>query len=181
MKKYFLFLLLIALGCQPITESNTIQQRTTFFDLKAYFTEEANRLQAAQIKIRKKVNLNGQVEEQEMNEINYQEEFLPFINSDINKAAWLDKYRVDSSLVDGKLQRLLYKATDKKLRTREISIQFEKSKVAGVHILNSGDNAIAETQQELIYLANQGYQIKSQQDMTLSKPRALEIEVIFLQ
>ena len=180
MLKYLLFFTLVFWSCQPATETDILQQRTSFFDLKTYFKEEAQRLQENKIQVRKKVTLNGEVEEKDLSEINFEEEFQGFINSDINKAAWLDKYRIDSAMVNGNLQRLTYKASDKKLKTREISIQFEGDKPVSIHILNRGDNAIAETQQELIYLSDQGYQLKGKQDMTLSAPRILDIEVTFL-
>lgn len=177
---FFLFLILLISACQ--SAKNETQQAENeailvFFDLKGYFNDEIKRLNQENWSVSKKVAINNESEEKTLNSLDFAKELDVFVQSDINRPDWTDKYQIDSTLQDGKLVRLHYQALSEKLRTREIEIEFENEQVQKIHIKNGGNNFVAGSQQELTYLPKEGYTIKSRQYTALSKDKELSIKV----
>lgn len=162
--------------------ADTTQQSAeieAFFDLQQYFTAQAAQLDGQQ-NVQKKTSIDGKEEQRQVSNLNFEDELQLFINSAINRPAWLDKYQVDSTTnATGQLTRLTYRALEDQLRTRQVDIRFDNTTVTAVHILNETDNAIAQTKQELTYEAAKGYTIKSFQDVLMSEPHRMTIEVSF--
>lgn len=164
-------------ACTSATENVTQQER--FFDLSQYFNEQVTHL-AAQKEVQKEATINGTTEAQTVTNPDFQQELQLFIDSDINRTSWLDKYAVDSILnTAGQLTELVYTALEDQLRTRRVAIAFADNQVNQVDILNATDNVIAQTKQELSYTPQNGYIIKSFQDILFTDPRTLEVSVSF--
>ena len=98
-----------------------------FFDLKGFINTEIGRL-AKKDSFKKTVYINGASEEKKVQSLNLKNEMKPFLNSDINKPAWTDKYLTDSLFNEKQeLISLTYSALDSTLRTQSLSIEFEKN------------------------------------------------------
>lgn len=150
-----------------------------FFDIKGYFSKEKERLVQTQPAVTKKVAINGETEEKKLDSLDFGRELTVFIQSDINRPDWVEKYRIDSVMQGNKLTELHYQALDDKLRTRQIDIIFNNDQVNEIHIEKGGTNIVAGSEQELTYLPGQGYTIKSRQYTALSRDKELSIEVRF--
>lgn len=165
-------------ACQPEVEIPVEDQQ--FFDLKAFFKKEQLHLNDIK-EVVKKAIIDGQPEEKTVKAINFEEELALFIDSDINKIAWLDRYEIDSISGDnGQLERIVYQAKDDKLKTNRLSIHFEKEAVQKIEIIRKTSSIAADLDQELIYIPQQGYSIKSRQQTSLSAPHVLELDVQFV-
>lgn len=178
----FLVLAVLLSACQPGSEQaeSTVEEApSVFFDIKGYFAKAQKQLNQAQPAVTKKVAINGESEEKQLDSLNFKQELEVFIQSDINRPDWVDKYRIDSVLQSNKLTELHYQALDDKLRTRQIDIFFNNSQVSKIFIENGGTNIVAGSEQELTYIPGQGYTIKSRQYTALSKDKELSIEVRF--
>lgn len=174
-----IFFLAFLLSCQSGTKPGRKAEKS-FFDLKAYFESETQRL-ANGNKAKKIVAVGDKKEEQVLDSINYRQELGIFSASDINRPAWSDKYKTDSIFNDEKeLVRLDYTAANEKLKTRKISIGFERQTVASVFIENNTASAIASSRQLLTYRPTVGYTIESHQDAALTDDQFFSIEVQFL-
>jgi len=161
------------------TDTSEKQSTTRFFDLSQYFQEQVQIL-ANEENIQKKASINGKTESQTIANPSFQQELQLFMDSDINRTSWLDKYSVDSTLnAAGNLTKVTYTALEEKLRTRKVAIAFTEDVITKVDILNATDNVIAQTKQELSYTPRQGYSIKSYQDILFAEPRKIEVEVSF--
>jgi len=175
------FILLLIIACQAPTsptEKNGVQP--SFFDLKDFFDKEINSLSSIK-GIKKKVIIDGVVEEQKRTSFNLKEELASFIAADINRPAWLDQYRVDSVLnSQEQLQEVHYEALKPTLKTKEITITFEKGVVIRINIKRGLSNMAAASVQELIYYTGKGYSIKKDQSLVLSTPTAMSMEVDYL-
>ena len=150
-----------------------------FFDLKTFFKEELVKLQTIK-KVTKKINLNGKIEEKTFETLNYEEELSIFINSDINKNAWFDKYTIDSTFnIQKELVSISYSAKDEDLKTKKIDINFSNKQPTEIIITNISSNPIANADQLLHYTANKGYRIDNVQHQILSEQKKMSIEVFF--
>ena len=175
-------LVLMTAACQ--TRPAEVRQNVTsqfFFDLKGYFEKEAERLNAAQPRLKKTVAVNGKSEEKTLTEQDYEKELAVFLNADINRPAWLDQYQIDSTLTTGRLQSIRYRATSPKLQVQEIRIAFDQGKVSEIIIDKKADNIVAGSTQHLEYRPETGYQIRSLQETAIAKGKELSISVRFLQ
>jgi hypothetical protein len=106
-KLYIIFLLLIFSNCKNETPSRkdgmqaqNSKNTTPLFDLKGFLDNEiATHLKDVK-KVKKTVTVNGKTESKEVEIKDWKEELKPFFNSDINRPAWRDKYKVDT-IVEG--------------------------------------------------------------------------------
>jgi hypothetical protein len=168
-------------GCSPSTETSSGQGRgtTIFFDLRDFFDKEVKSLQAQKPRVRKTVRLNGRESLQAAAEVNYAAELAPFIQSDINKPSWRDKYRVDSLFVGGVLEEIKYTAGDAALKTKELRVFFEGDKVRSIWVKNSIRSIVSESEQDLKYYPYKGYSIYGRQGGRFSEEKRFSVEVEF--
>ncbi len=161
------------------TESTSIEQTKPFFDLKAFFSNEIMKLKTIK-KVKKVISFNGKVEENNFDILNYKEELSVFINSDINKNAWIDKYTIDSTFnAQKELNKLQYSANKESLKTQKIEINFLNKQPSEIIITNISSNPIAIANQVLRYTPNKGYRIDNTQQQILSEEKTMRIEVFF--
>jgi len=174
----YLLVLVLFTACQS-QEIKPIKQ-VQFFDLKTYFAEEQIRLKAIKSVV-KKATIDGAIEEKTQEGVNLVEELALFVESDINKVAWLDKYEVDSVFQNQKLIELNYKAKDDQLKTNYLSIKYKNKEVEQIEIKRKTSSLAADLEQKLIYQSMKGYSIESYQKTSLSDPHVLALDVQFVQ
>ena len=151
-----------------------------FFDLKSYINQEVDRLRNEKTQVQKQIELGDKKESIQPKEIDFQQELAIFLNSDINKLAWQEKYQADSTVQNGQLTRIHYQAIDTTLRTKLLSIDYMDGDVDQIVIENSTQSIVAKTHQKLIYQPKKGYSINNEQKTLFSKKQQLKLEVEFL-
>jgi len=178
-RKPFLLLVIILFilsSCQIETVQNSNQ---TFFDIETFLEKELNELSNLK-SIKKKVTINDRIDEKTLNNFNLKTDLEIFINSNINKIAWLDKYKVDSLFDNtGKLSELKYTAVDNKLKTREFRINYTLGKVNSISVFNGSNNSVSSIEQHLKYFPSKGYSVESLQEITLGSQQSLKVEVTY--
>mgnify|MGYP006300713847 CR=1 FL=1 len=171
--------LFLAAACQPGPQDAGSSKASPFYDLEGFFSEEVERLQQEQPPVDKTVTLEGRSEFQQLDSLDYRDELSVFQNSDINRAAWWDRYRIDSTFSGDRLQSITYSARSEELKIRSVRIRFEKENVRLVEIENRTDSPAATMDQQLQYDPQSGYRIETHQNVTFSKPREMIVEVRF--
>lgn len=179
--KFFGFLigLLMLIASCAKEEAKDLVVPGQFFDLKTFFNQESERLKNID-EVKKKAIVDGKEEIKIVEGFKFMEELALFIDSDINRIAWLDRYEVDSIFSADVLSEIVYKAKDDKLKTNVLSIQFKNKAVNQIKIIRKTSSIAAKLEQELIYQPNQGYSIKSSQKTSLSDPHILALDVQFI-
>ena len=166
-------------GCSSPDESREREVASPFFDLKGYFDGEIKRLQQEQPTVRKSVEINGVKEMKELSQLNYEEELEIFLNTDINRTAWWDKYSIDSNLVDGELRSIRYTAQTTDLKVRSLIIDFNHDTPIQIDVEYLSKSPAAYLEQELSYQPQKRYFIKTSQKVTFSQAKEMAVEVIF--
>lgn len=134
-----------------------------YFDLVAYFEQQARHLQQANPVILKTVGKNEQREQKKLQLSDWKRELDLFSSSDINKPDWLQRYSVDSTN-----EVLTYRTKDPKLRTKEIKIhKDEKGRVKWIYILNGEKNWLYESLEKLNFYPDSLYRIEKEQAIRL--------------
>ena len=172
--------LLLLLSCQPEAgKQPSTPRHSPFFDLRAYFDGEIKRLQEQQPPVRKTVSIDGKPETRLLDSLRYEDELQPFLASDINRPSWWDKYTIDSTFSGGRLTSIRYQAQDSSLRIRNLLVDWQDGQVSRIRIERFSDSFTAIISQQLDYQPSKGYQLSTRQEVVLSKPKEMGIEVSF--
>ena len=178
---YILVFNFVFFGCQngDLNEGPKEGDPNVFFDLKGYFEGEISRLNEAAPKVKKIANLNGDEEILEHQMIDFAQELDIFVNSDINKLSWGDKYSGDTTFQSGSISKITYKVLDESLRTKFLEINFNDGQVSSVVVENAANSLVASSQQKLNYQPETGFSITHNQDLVGSGDRNLAINILF--
>jgi len=145
-------------SCKP----ENIQEGTKpmYFDLAGYFKSNTAKLHKLNHPTQKTVMHNGLSQTKTVHIDNWGLELGLFIQSDINKPAWRDRYSVQS----GKDGSIVYMAKTPELKTREVVITKNKDKsIKWIMIYNASKNLLYQTNEVLGYIPDSIYTIKKTQ------------------
>lgn len=160
MRYLFILSFLILSACAGQKEEKGVK---TYMDVRGFFDGEVNRLTSANPEINKTVARNEASETGNMKDINWKTELGLFAESDINKPAWKDSYKVIS-----RAGKTIYVASDSSLRTREINITKDpQGRIRKITILNQVDNMLYSSTEQLLYIPDSVYQISKQQHVAI--------------
>jgi hypothetical protein len=111
----------------------------------------------------KTVTHNGVTESKKVKIDNWMRELSLFSESDINKPAWRDSYKIQQTD-----HTLIYMATDTTLKTREIIINKKQDgQVQYIAIYNYTKNLLYDTREKLTYMPDSIYKIEKTQHVKL--------------
>ncbi|MEQ8705972.1 MAG: hypothetical protein RIC19_18730 [Phaeodactylibacter sp.] len=159
---------------QPVSAGG---QPEPFFDLKAYMEKQIEALNQEQSAVRKAILVDGQRETKQLDSLDYRIELKTFLNSDINRKAWVDKYTTDSTLEGSYLKEVTYTATAEKLKTRLLRIRYDQNEVSDIYIENRTNSIVADVRQELHFQPEVGYRLRTTQETVLSEAQEIEVTV----
>ena len=169
--------LLLPSGCQSI-ETAEQDKTSRFFDLEGFFEQEKTRLRALNPSGVKTVRLNEEEETIELDSLPLEDDLAIFLNSDINRRAWIDKYDGDTTYTaKGELRAISYRSNDPKLKVQSIEIEFAEQAVTTVRIQRSMESLIAQTKQELSYNRGKDYQVQSSQSSIMGDTTLTSVQL----
>lgn len=177
--RYILFLFfLLFQSCQPTTSTPTKTVEQPFFDLKSYFEKEKTRLGGLS-NFSKTTVVNGQEETKQLATLNFDNELRIFMEADINRPAWFDKYEIDSIFQAGNLTKINYTTKEKALEVQRVMIDYNQAEVTKIRIEKTAETALADTQFNLVYEPKIGYTIENKQQLTVGEDKAFLVMVEF--
>ncbi len=179
---FFLMALLFAItACQqqPAEPVSATANQPLFFDLKGYMSGQVASLETEKPKVRKRVSINGKDEEQVAQHINFGEELAVFINADLNKPAWSDKYSRDSIYTEGQLQQLRYTAKEEDLKTQWMQVSFANGAVSKIELKNHASAAIVAADEAMTYTPGKGYSIVHKEIPLMGEGKNFSVEATF--
>jgi hypothetical protein len=135
----------------------------SYVDIKGFFESEVSRLAVKNTLVDKTVKRNEVSETRQGSPVEWKNELVLFIESDINKPAWHGSYKItkDSSGIS-------YTALDADLRTRSIRIQKgANERLQHISIQNVTRNYLYQSSEELNYYPDSVYTINKTQSVLL--------------
>ena len=165
-------------GCIIDTSSDLSEKK--YFDLKNYFNTQAGELNQQNITMEKLLINNKDTQKVVINNPDWNVEFTPFINSDINKPALRDSYKIDSVFKNNKLNLVKYISLDEKQSVSQIQLHISENKIDHVFIENSTSNYVYNSARILSYTPFKGYTIEGEQDIILGSDLHYKIDVRFI-
>jgi hypothetical protein len=173
----WLLLALLLASCHP---GSAIVERPPFFSLQDFIAQEVQRLDSLQPTVRKSITFNGERETHTIDTLAFANELSVFQRADINRPAWLDKYRVDSLREDGRLQRITYTALDEDLKTQELKVEWHgPDHIDRIEVITQSATVLSKGRQILVYEPGKGYRIETHQESRAAAPVDILIEASF--
>lgn len=168
-------------GCVKDPVDEYFQNDKKFYDLRAYFDNQINKLKVRRQNVRKQITKNGRSHVLEMNTLNWVEELEAFKESDINKPAWRDAYQTDTIFLEGS-QVISHKAlnTENPIQTLVVTIHTESGDCIRVSIDKRTENFLYSSEQKLFYSAGEGYEISGKLSVKYLFSSEYEVEAEFI-
>lgn len=154
--------------------SEPAKRYSQYFSIQGYFRKEASILARLNPVLVKTISVNGKLQTKRLDSINWINELSLFTASDINKPAWIGKYRIDSTAND-----ITYTALDSNLKVRRIEIK--KNQFSALHPIRvvkiniRVKNFLYSLNEELFYYTDSLYTIKRRQRINLLGSKFYEI------
>lgn len=169
-----LFSLLAACNSNSATESDAVKTKP-FFDLAGYIAQQVEAAPWKSREVSKTITINDETEHKKLKSPDLASDLKIFSKADINKPAWVDKYRIET--VDNDTT---YIATDSSLRTQRLQVLRDpNNQVERIEIKRRSGNLLSKGQQELTYTPNKGYRIQADQIGELVGNASVLVEVEF--
>lgn len=178
-----IFLTIFILGCLTncsvdIAQNTRLKESTNFFSTIDFFQQEQKRLMETS-GFTKTVNFNGQKEKMALDSLDFEQEFAPFRNSDINKIVWLDKYQCDTITQTQQIQKISCQCMDEKLKTQFLEINYVDGEISSIFIENIMNKMLLETKEYLSYTKDESYEFKRMQRLRTGGLDSTYVQVIF--
>jgi len=156
--------------------------KPAFFSLKKFFAGEASRLRRDRYRLNKTVVYESTTEKHIVRVGSWEKELGIFADADINKSAWIDKYRTTSTGV-----KTSYLALDSSLKVKSITISRGIKNAAsadgGVQLIRinlSTRNFLYNMSEQLSYLPDSGYRVQRMQNIKVLGRKTYDIQAAFL-
>jgi len=159
-----------------------VRLKPAFFSLKKFFAGEAARLRRDRYRLNKTVVYESATEKHVVGVSSWEKELGIFADADINKSAWIDKYRTTSTS-----GQITYAAVDSSLKVKGITISRDVKNAAsadgGVHAIRinlSTSNFLYNMSEQLSYFPDSGYRIQRMQNIKVLGRKTYNIGAAFL-
>jgi hypothetical protein len=168
-------------GCSNDPVDEYYENDKKFYDIRAYFDNQINKLKVRRQNVRKQITKNGRSHVLEMNTLNWVEELEAFKESDINKPAWRDAYLTDTIFLEGS-QVISHKAVNAEnpIQTLVVTIHSETGDCLRVSIDKRTENFLYSSEQKLFYSAGEGYEISGNLSVKYLFNSEYEVEAEFI-
>ncbi len=152
-----------------------------FFDLVAYFHNEAVALNATKPKITKTIIKDGATETKTLSDsIDWKKELKIFSENSINKPAWKDSFSADT-LKESSSNTITYKTADEKISVKEIVITTDSIwQPTAISIKRDAKNFLYTSQQTLHYSAKKSYRLDSEMHVRWTFDTKFSVEGVFV-
>jgi hypothetical protein len=132
----FLAILILLISCAEKPAEKTHK----YFDIKSLFSKQIEELVKEKPIFKKEITINAEKEAKDLSEINWTKELDPFLQSDINKPAFMQSYDIEET--DSTLRYSL--KTDEKLPISSILIMNKKedNQLKSIEIISSDENLL---------------------------------------
>jgi hypothetical protein len=172
--KFIFVCLLLGTACSD-NKSTSQKQVNDYFNLEGYFVTEAEMLRKHNAKISKTLIKDDVTETLVFDSINWDQEFKPFMNSDLNKPAFRQAYTVDTIQFNAS-KKIIYNAKDPLLTTRSILISYFNEKIDSLMIINQTSNVYYTAAETLVYLPGKYYILTTMNDPAAGKATSFQLK-----
>lgn len=180
LKRHFFLLILLFPAFFSACTADKKRTAKELFDSQSYFSQEVQRHQQAKTRIQKELRIDGEVDKLTLDSLDWASELALFMRSNINKPALVDEYQIDSVMQQGRLTEVHYETQNSELKTRKLSVYYEKDSLQRIEIFNKTSNSVYGAEQYLKYQPNRGYEMRDTQEVQIVGANVFAVKARFL-
>jgi hypothetical protein len=179
MLRAILFICVLGIaGCDSVTKEVS-SGPTTYFDVPGYFAALSDSLSLTSAQVKKTLSVDGKSEVVQVKPNSWKEEFAVFSAIDLNKSAYMGKYKVDSMINSEGLQ-IQYSSLDKKLSIKQLTIQFNPvGSVNSIKAEKRDHSIVMDSEIYWEYMSGHGYFVRGKRAISNLKPSVYSVSAIF--
>jgi hypothetical protein len=179
MLRAILFICVLGIaGCDSVTKEVS-SGPTTYFDVPGYFAALSDSLSLTSAQVKKTLSVDGKSEVVQVIPNSWKEEFAVFSAIDLNKSAYMGKYKVDSMINSEGLQ-IQYSSLDKKLSIKQLTIQFNPvGRVNSIKAEKRDHSIVMDSEIYWEYMSGHGYFVRGKRAISNLKPSVYSVSAIF--
>ena len=149
-----------------------------YFDIPAFFKEQAERLDASKPQITKVLQTNGEEETLNSKPASWKEELSIFSSINLNKSSYIGKYLVDSTF-EGKSVIIEYTTNDKKLPVKNCKFKKTEERLDWIEIKKLEHSLVLNSELFWRFIPDSGYFVSGSQQIAKLDPSIYKVSVIF--
>lgn len=179
----FCFFTLASCSKKEEINKSKITETHFFFSLDSFANIEFERHLQYNTKVNKTISLDNKTEKHDFNfdSLGWKKELMPLKKNDINKTAWVDKFKTIENENSDNSKTIIYINTAKEIPVKKIQIDFDSLKQVKQIIINStSDNLLFNSEQTYTYKPKDGYSLVSDQKAIFLSKHNLEVIGQFL-
>jgi hypothetical protein len=160
--------MLVAISCTSCEQENEVKT-IKYFDIKALFTHQIEKMAKQKPVFKKEIEINSEKETKEISTIDWTKELNPFMQSDINKPAFLGTYDVIET--DSAIEYRLKADEKKPISLIKIVKKLQNQQVVSIDISSSDENLLYRWEKHITANFEEGnlkkYTIKGKQKILI--------------
>ncbi|MBK7138865.1 MAG: hypothetical protein IPH74_07500 [Bacteroidetes bacterium] len=163
--------------------SNSNNKISIFFPLDSFANAELERHLNIKTQVEKTISLNSKTEKHlfDLDTTGWKKELSPLFKNDINKVAWVDKFKQEEIKKSNGEYSLIYTTFAKEIKVKKLQIDFDSlDHVQLITIIIESNNLIFQADQKYTYSPTQGYTLFSDQKALFLSKNSLEVRGNFI-
>ncbi len=159
-------------------QSNSLTSVNAFFDLKGFINELIDEYSEKSVTANKKVLFGDNNQYLEDLEIEWKSELQPFLQADINRLAWVEKFVVDTIKIDS-TYAVSYNNMDPSIPVKLLEVSFnENQEVVEIKVKTARKNLLYTSKQTLSLAPNKKYDVEGWQKALFLRRTDFEVHGI---
>lgn len=168
------FVLLVYSCAEPPNEIKSVK----YFDIPAFFNEQAEILDASKPEITKVLYTNGKEETLRSKPDSWKDELSIFSGINLNKSSYIGKYQVDSTVIDNYVV-VHYTTGDKKLPVKSCTFKKTDAEIDWIEIKKEDRSLALNSELFWRFVPDSGYFVSGSQQIAKLNPSIYKVSVIF--
>lgn len=179
-----LYLLSIAMllgSCSKDPAEVYYEDQRYYFDLPSCIEHQVEVLRKVDKHVRKRLTKDGQTQIIERGNVNWEEEFELFMESDINRPAWRGAFKADTVMLD-RAYVVTYRTENQEIPVKNVVVTIDRQnrQCLRLTIDRHTDNFLYSSLQKLFLTPGEGYTIKGQLKVNFLFESEFAVESTFI-
>lgn len=158
------------------------ENQRNYYDLPSFITKQITNFKSKEQWVRKHITKDGHTHIIERGDVDWDEEFDAFVESDINRPAWRGEFKVDTISLE-RMYVITYKTENDQIPVKNVVVTIDKDTKQCLQLTvdRRTENFLYSSDQSLFFTTGEGYMMKGKLSVTLLFDSEYAIESEFIE
>jgi len=170
-------------SCQKDPVDIYFEDKPVYFDMSGFIRGQIVNLKGRGFGLRKREEKDGFTRTIEKEKVDWESELAEFLECDINRPAWRDRFETDTVLRNESTLVIRHTAMVPECPMRSMVVTYDRSTgtCLKVSIEKQTDNFLYSSEQRLFFTTGEGYSVHSKLEVSLLFSSEYEVESRFIE